>query len=91
MIYVEIKNLKFLFFQVNTSSLAVWLYFIGSRNGLSLVLNIESYDYMPGPNSEAGVKMYLHTPGKLPLVRELGFSLAPGMHYLADIDQTQVS
>ena len=64
--------------------------FSGSRNGLSLVLNIESYEYMAGPNNEAGVKLYLHKPGQLPLVRDLGFALAPGMHFLVDIDNTQV-
>ena len=65
-------------------------FFIGSRNGLSVVLNIESYEYMAGPNNEAGVKLYLHNPQELPLVRDLGFVLAPGMHFLVDIDNTVV-
>ena len=62
----------------------------GSRNGLTLKLNVESYEYGPRINNEAGVKIYLHKPGELPLVRDLGFALAPGMHFLLDIDQIQV-
>ena len=29
----------------------------GSRSGLSLVLNVEQYEYMRGPNNDAGVKV----------------------------------
>jgi len=30
----------------------------GSRFGLSLTLNIEQYEYMMGPNSDAGIKVH---------------------------------
>ena len=30
---------------------------LGSRNGLSLILNVEQYEYMTGPQDDAGVKV----------------------------------
>ena len=33
----------------------------GSRFGLSLTVNIEQYEYMIGPNSDAGLKVYVGT------------------------------
>ena len=33
----------------------------GSTNGLSLILNVEQYEYMRGPQSDAGVKVSIHT------------------------------
>ncbi len=32
-------------------------FFVGSSNGLSLILNIEQYEYMKGPQTDAGVKV----------------------------------
>ena len=29
----------------------------GTRSGLSIVLNVEQYEYMRGPNNDAGVKV----------------------------------
>ena len=34
--------------------------FVGSGFGLQLVLNVERYQYMIGPNEEIGVKVRLH-------------------------------
>ncbi len=31
--------------------------FLGSTFGLRLTINIEEYEYMPGPNSDAGIKV----------------------------------
>ena len=31
--------------------------FSGSEFGLNLVVNVEQYAYIPGPNSDAGVKV----------------------------------
>ena len=31
--------------------------FVGSRFGLSVTLNIEQYEYMRGPQSDAGIKV----------------------------------
>ena len=38
----------------------VWIYFeivLGARFGLRLTLNIEQYEYMIGPNTDAGLKV----------------------------------
>ena len=32
-------------------------YLSGAKSGLSLVVNIEEYEYMKGPTSDAGVKV----------------------------------
>ena len=32
----------------------------GSEFGLSLVINIEQYEYLPGPISDAGIKVIVH-------------------------------
>ena len=63
---------------------------LGSGYGLRLVLDIESYEYMTGPHNEAGVKVYVHQPGTIPLVKDLGFALAPGMHFFVDLKKTEV-
>jgi len=34
----------------------------GSRFGLSLTLNIEQYEYMIGPQSDAGIKVPIQRP-----------------------------
>ncbi|ELT92340.1 hypothetical protein CAPTEDRAFT_191217 [Capitella teleta] len=57
----------------------------GSRFGLSLTLNIEQYEYMRGPQSDAGIKMFLHSKDELPQVRDLGFAISPGIHSLVAI------
>ena len=36
----------------------VWL--TGSAFGLKLILNVEQYEYMKGPNNDAGVKVQVH-------------------------------
>ena len=56
-----------------------------------MILNVENYEYMAGPNNEAGAKLYLHHPGEQAMVRDLGFALAPGMHFLVDIDNVEVT
>ena len=33
--------------------------FSGAEFGLRLTLNIEQYEYMPGPNSKAGIKVVI--------------------------------
>jgi hypothetical protein len=35
--------------------------------------------------------MFLHKPGDIPLVSDLGFALAPGMNYLVAVKTTEVS
>ncbi|XP_071477871.1 acid-sensing ion channel 1C-like [Diadema antillarum] len=57
----------------------------GAANGLRLVLNLETPEYTPsndldGGASDAGFRVMLHYPTEPPYPKELGFSVAPGMH-----------
>ena len=63
----------------------------GAGFALSLVLNIEQYEYMSGPQDEAGIKMLLHDASDTPLVKELGFAIAPGTHTLVGVNMEVVS
>ncbi|ESN99980.1 hypothetical protein HELRODRAFT_83577, partial [Helobdella robusta] len=57
----------------------------GARSGLSVMLNIEQYEYMIGPDHESGVKLLLHDPREIPQVRDLGFAVSPGSHVLVGV------
>ena len=46
---------------------------------------------MAGPHQDAGLKMYLHNQSEIPLVRDLGFALAPGLHSLVGTNVVVVS
>ncbi|CAD5126761.1 DgyrCDS14813 [Dimorphilus gyrociliatus] len=61
----------------------------GVNNGLSFLFNTEQYDHMPGPDNDAGVKMFLHNDYKKPLMADLGFAVAAGMHTLIGIKRTE--
>ncbi|XP_048752187.2 uncharacterized protein LOC125663832 isoform X3 [Ostrea edulis] len=50
----------------------------GAENGLNLLLNVEQYEYMPGPNDAAGVKVLTHQQSDIPRVRELGIAVPTG-------------
>ncbi|ELU15723.1 hypothetical protein CAPTEDRAFT_201141 [Capitella teleta] len=62
----------------------------GSSVALSLILNVEQYEYMRGPQNDAGVKILLHDQGEFPGAKDLGFAAAPGTHTLVGIHRTQV-
>lgn len=57
----------------------------GSSSGLSLILNIEEYEYMNGPKSDAGVKVFLSKYRDVPFIRDLGFAAAAGVHSLVSV------
>ena len=58
---------------------------------MQLLLNIEQYEYMQGPNKGAGIKMLIHDQGDVALVREFGLGVKAGSHAFADINIIQVS
>ncbi len=64
---------------------------LGSGGGLRLTLNVEQYEYMPGPHSGAGIKMLLHNSYDVAMVKDLGVSIPPGMHACAGISIVKVS
>ncbi|CAD5123961.1 DgyrCDS12266 [Dimorphilus gyrociliatus] len=61
----------------------------GRANALSLILNIEEYEYIPGLDNEAGVKIYLHNNHAKPLVSDLGYALAPGMYTMMSVKRKE--
>lgn len=63
----------------------------GSRFGLTVTFNIEQYEYMLGPQSDAGIKVFLHAIDELAEVRDLGFAISPGSHALVGIRLNTVS
>lgn len=62
---------------------------LGSDNGLKLTLNVEQYEYMPGPHVAAGIKMLVHEPQNK-LVHQLGQAVPPGSHSFLGIKMLQV-
>jgi len=63
----------------------------GSDHGLKLTLNIEQYEYMPGPFDAAGIKMLIHDQYEYPRVRELGISVPSGTHAFVGLQVVVVS
>lgn len=54
------------------------------------MLNVEQYEYMPGPQEGAGVKVLFHDHDEPPLVQELGIAVPPGAHASAALLLVQV-
>ncbi|XP_064629329.1 uncharacterized protein LOC135488615 [Lineus longissimus] len=52
----------------------------GSKAGLNLLLNTESYEYSPGPHASAGFKVVVYEPGDLPVFGSQGEGIAPGTY-----------
>lgn len=61
----------------------------GMNNALSLVLNIEQYEYMASPDNDAGIKMFLHNDYTRPLMSDLGFAIPSGMHTLVGVKRIE--
>ncbi|CAH1775107.1 unnamed protein product [Owenia fusiformis] len=61
----------------------------GTSNGLSLIINVEQYEYMVGPRTDAGIKVLLHNQSEVPMVTDIGFAVAPGMHSLVAVKRTE--
>ena len=60
-------------------------------NGLQVVLYDEEKDYIETHDSEdLGFKFLAHAPIEPPFLKELGFGLAPGYHYLIALRQREV-
>ncbi|XP_067951695.1 acid-sensing ion channel 1C-like [Watersipora subatra] len=63
----------------------------GSGNGLEMVLYDEEDDYIESKDSEdLGFKFLAHSPIEPPFLKELGFGLAPGFHYLIALQQREI-
>jgi hypothetical protein len=65
--------------------------FIGVEGGLRLVLNVEQYEYMQGPNAAAGVKIALHGESQhFPTLKDQGFAVPPGADALVALKVVEV-
>ncbi|XP_041378054.1 acid-sensing ion channel 1C-like [Gigantopelta aegis] len=62
----------------------------GSDYGLKLTLNVEQYEYMPGPHDAAGVKLLLHDHKEFPKVHELGLAIPTGSHTFIGIQLVSI-
>jgi hypothetical protein len=62
----------------------------GVEGGLRLLINVEQYEYMPGPNSAAGLKLSLHDRHELASVKDHGIAVPTGSHALIGVKITEV-
>ena len=69
----------------------MFVVFAGADNGLNLLLNVEQYEYMPGPNDAAGVKVLTHVKDDHPRVRELGIAVPTGTQAFIGLQVVMVS
>ena len=75
--------------------MAILLYILffcnaGTDGGLRLLVNIEQYEYMPGPNQGAGLRVHLHSQNEAPLVRDFGIAMPPGSYSLLGMTMIRV-
>ena len=52
---------------------------------------VEQYEYMPGPNDAAGVKVLTHVKDYYPRVRELGIAVPTGTQAFIGLQVVMVS
>lgn len=63
----------------------------GADSGLSLILNVQQYEYFGIQAISAGLKIRVHRQNTLPIVGRLGFSVGPGTSVFAGIRKKRVS
>lgn len=64
--------------------------FTGPSTGLSLLLNVEQYEYLPGNKRGVGAKVTIHEPGHLTEVNQQGINVPVGKHTAMEIKQIKV-
>lgn len=64
--------------------------FTGVENGLKLRLNVEQYEYMPGPHDAAGIKLLIHDSFEMPRVYALGQAVSTGSNVFAGVKLLKV-
>jgi hypothetical protein len=71
---------------------ALELYFLssGEGHGLHLVLNLEQYEYMPGPQASAGVKLLAYDQTDVPRLQDMGVAIPAGSSALIGIMMNKV-
>ncbi|XP_064609313.1 acid-sensing ion channel 5-like [Liolophura sinensis] len=61
----------------------------GTASGLSVVLNVEQYEYLLGPRSAVGVKFAIHDPSDHPQLSTTGYFAPVGSHSSVSITKVQ--
>ena len=61
------------------------------KHELQLVLNIEQYEYMAGPQNAVGLKFVLHQQDAKPLVQDFGDNISAGLHTFVAVSISKVS
>ncbi len=46
---------------------------------------------MMGPQNDAGIKILLHDQSEFPMIKDLGFAVAPGTHTLVGVNRFEVN
>ena len=64
---------------------------VGMKHGLQLVLNIEQYEYMAGPQNAVGLKLLLHHQDVMPLVQDFGYAVRAGTYTTVEVSVSKVS
>ena len=67
-----------------------FFFFSGKSSGLELIINVEEYDYMIGPNSGAGIKLVLHGQDEIPIPAEYGQELPTGREGFINVEMSRV-
>lgn len=62
----------------------------GPANGLSLLLNVEQYEYVLGTKSAVGARITVQEPGQVAWVAEKGVDLAVGMYTAVELEPITV-
>ena len=64
--------------------------YIGATHGLSVIFNIQQYEYMLGKYGSAGLRFLLFPQQDVPRVGELGDAVSTGDHTYVGIRLTEV-
>ncbi|ELU12198.1 hypothetical protein CAPTEDRAFT_204744 [Capitella teleta] len=62
----------------------------GPGFGLSLTANIEQYEYTQSTDEGIGIKLLMHESDDVPLMKERGTAVSPGLYSFISVETTQV-
>ncbi|XP_078371421.1 degenerin-like protein asic-1 isoform X1 [Oculina patagonica] len=62
----------------------------GPGNGLLVEINVEQNEYLGGLTKDAGIRVHIGSPGKVPFPYEKGFSVGPGSATSVGMKKVQI-
>lgn len=83
-------RIRLYFFISLLDRLKIFTFILGVENGLKLRLNVEQYEYMPGPHDAAGIKILIHDRLEIPRVYALGQAVSTGSNVFAGVQLLKV-